>query len=51
MVGLMVMLSLAGGCNNMFPARETKKTVRSMKETYDYLGKAAEELQATNSAR
>jgi molecular chaperone GrpE (heat shock protein) len=43
-------LGLLGGCNNIFPAKETRKTVRSMKETYEYLGKAAEELQATNSA-
>jgi hypothetical protein len=49
-VGLVLMLSLAGGCNNMFPAKETKKAVRSMKETYEYLGRAAEELQGVNSA-
>jgi DNA repair exonuclease SbcCD ATPase subunit len=46
----MLALLLAGGCNNLFPAKETKKAVRSMKETYEYLEKAAGELQATNSA-
>jgi hypothetical protein len=49
-LGLLVLVASAGCQNTWWQQRQTRKTVRSMKQTYEYMGTAAQELQATNAA-